>query len=63
MAPKRTPDHHSTTTCRTCEGCGRVANDGSNTPWIRWLQIPLGSSIAVLTGLVRAIPCPDCKKD
>ena len=46
--------------CRKCEGCGEIANDGENTPWRTWLELPLGSARAVLAGIVRPMPCPDC---
>jgi hypothetical protein len=46
--------------CPTCEGCGQIANDDSQTPWSAWLDLPLKSSAAVLMGLVRPLPCPTC---
>ena len=46
--------------CPKCEGCGKIANDDEGTPWKHWLDIPLGSSMAVLVGLVKPIDCPEC---
>jgi ribosomal protein S27E len=47
--------------CMRCEGCGQIANDDDGTPWTVWLQLPLESSVAVLSGLVKPIKCPDCQ--
>lgn len=46
--------------CDRCDGCGRIANSESGEPWTAWAELPLKSSTAVLIGLVRPIPCPDC---
>jgi len=46
--------------CPTCEGCGRVADDGDQTSWSLWENIPLGSSAAVAHGLVKPMTCPTC---
>lgn len=46
--------------CVTCDGCGRIANDDEHTPWTFWENLPVKSAAAVLMGLVRPIPCPDC---
>lgn len=51
----------TTDICQKCEGCGQVANTDEQEPWTAWLEIPLGSSMAVVMGLVRPIPCPECK--
>ena len=50
--------------CRTCDGCGQVtiSEDGDITPWTVWTSLPLESSSAVLLGLVRPVPCPDCSE-
>lgn len=51
------------TKCDTCEGCGQVVindDDRDITPWSAWLNVPLRSSGAVLLGLVRPVPCPQC---
>jgi hypothetical protein len=45
--------------CDRCEGCGKIDN-GDGAPWTAWLSLPLQSSAAVLMGLVKPIPCPDC---
>jgi hypothetical protein len=47
-------------TCPRCRGCGQIANDDDGTPWSFWLQLPLGSSLAVLAGIVKPIACPAC---
>lgn len=47
--------------CSRCDGCGQIADDEEGTPWIAWLNLPLKSSLAVLSGLVKPIECPDCK--
>ncbi len=46
--------------CRTCEGDGQIANTDEGEPWSVWTSLPLESSLAVLAGIVRPIPCPDC---
>lgn len=46
--------------CGRCDGCGQIANSEAGEPWTAWLDMPLGSSSAVLLGLVAPIPCPDC---
>lgn len=53
-------DNENNDKCTTCEGCGKIANDDSGTPWSAWTSLPLHSSAAVLMGLVRPVPCPDC---
>jgi hypothetical protein len=47
--------------CRKCEGCGKIASDDEQTPWSRWLKLPLESSIAVVAGLVTPLECPECE--
>ena len=46
--------------CAKCAGCGKIANDDDGTAWVHWLALPLESSMAVLAGIVRPIPCPEC---
>lgn len=46
--------------CARCDGCGQVANSDDQEPWTAWLDLPLKSSLAVLAGFVRPIPCPVC---
>jgi len=47
--------------CPRCDGCGQIANDEEGAPWTAWLELPLKSSLAVLSGEVEPIECPDCK--
>ena len=47
--------------CDRCAGCGQIANDDDGTPWKYWAELPAQSAIAVHLGLVRPIPCPECK--
>lgn len=46
--------------CARCDGCGRVADSEHEEPWTAWMSLPLRSSLAVLTGMVRPKPCPEC---
>jgi len=46
--------------CPKCDGCGKVATDDDQTPWSHWTSLPHASSAAVLMGLVKPVPCPDC---
>lgn len=46
--------------CARSDGCGQVANSDDQEPWTVWLDLPLRSAAAVLLGLVRPIPCPEC---
>jgi hypothetical protein len=48
-------------TCDKCDGCGRIANSEKGEPWTDWERLPPGSDLAVRLGIVRPIPCPDCK--
>jgi len=47
--------------CGKCEGCGQIANDDDGTPWKYWAEVPIASSMAILMGQVKPIPCPECK--
>ena len=49
--------------CETCDGCGKVANTDDQEPWTDWLALPLQSQGAMVLGLVKPIPCPDCDGD
>lgn len=49
------------TECGTCAGCGRIANDDDRTPWKYWEELPVQSALAVVAGIVRPLPCPDCR--
>ena len=55
-------DHESKTQkCTKCDGCGQVADTEEQEPWSDWLALPLGSSVAVLIGMVKPITCPACE--
>jgi hypothetical protein len=47
--------------CTRCDGCGQIANSEDGEPWTAWASLPLHSSLAVVAGIVKPIPCPDCK--
>lgn len=47
--------------CGRCDGCGQIADDDEGTPWSYWLNLPARSAGAMLTGLVKPLPCPVCK--
>lgn len=47
-------------TCPRCRGCGQIASGDEGAPWSDWLALPLGSSLAVLAGIVKPISCPTC---
>lgn len=46
--------------CGRCNGCGQIANSKDGEPWNDWEDLPPGSNVAVLMGLVKPIPCPTC---
>lgn len=46
--------------CPTCDGCGKVANTRRGEPWTEWTSLPLLSSAAVLSGIVRPVSCVRC---
>lgn len=46
--------------CLKCDGCGRVANTDAEEPWTQWAELPVQSAAAVLMGIVKPIPCPEC---
>lgn len=46
--------------CDRCRGCGLIASSDDGEPWSVWLDMPLGSSAAVLMGLIFPLPCPEC---
>jgi hypothetical protein len=46
--------------CKTCAGCGYVANDDERSPWTHWANLPPGADLAVRLGIVKRGPCPDC---
>lgn len=46
--------------CDRCWGCGLIASSEDGEPWTMWLDLPLKSSLAVVMGIVRPLPCPKC---
>ncbi len=46
--------------CHKCHGCGQVATDDEQTPWIFWEELPRGSDLAVQLGMVSPVTCPAC---
>jgi hypothetical protein len=46
--------------CSKCFGCGKIANDDDQSPWVLWEALEWPENIAVVSGLVHAIPCPKC---
>lgn len=46
--------------CPRCEGCGQLADTDDREPWTAWTSLPLQSSMAVLLGAVKPIPCDQC---
>jgi hypothetical protein len=46
--------------CQRCDGCGKIASGEEGAPWTAWTDMPLGSSAAVIMGIVKPITCPDC---
>ena len=49
--------------CQRCDDCGQIADSEDGAPWHVWANLPPGSDIAVRMGIVKPIPCPDCKGD
>lgn len=47
--------------CDRCAGCGEIADDEDGTPWKYWVELPDGANLAARMGIVKAIPCPECK--
>jgi hypothetical protein len=48
--------------CPRCAGCGQIADDDEGTPWRYWAELPTPENFAVLTGVVKPIPCPECSQ-
>ena len=46
--------------CVKCDGCGKVADTDDQEPWSTWMKLPVQSAAAILIGLVKPIPCPNC---
>ena len=59
-APKVKPLDAAVPSCPRCDGCGKLADTEQKEPWTQWTSMPLHSSMAVLSGIVKPIPCPDC---
>jgi hypothetical protein len=47
--------------CGRCDGCGRIADSEDGEPWTVWSSLPAGANLAVLAGIVRPVPCPECR--
>lgn len=47
--------------CTHCAGCGQIADTEEGEPWKYWLELPVGSALAVIAGIVKPIPCPMCQ--
>jgi hypothetical protein len=47
--------------CKSCNGCGAVANDDEATPWTYWAELEPPANLAVQAGIVKPIECPSCK--
>lgn len=52
-----------TAECPKCRGERWVANTADQEPWSAWQDLPPGSNISILYGLVRKIPCPLCNPE
>ncbi len=46
--------------CMRCDGCGQIANSDDGESWTSWENLPPGSDLAVVVGLVFPITCPVC---
>jgi hypothetical protein len=46
--------------CGRCDGCGKIASGDEGAPWSTWMAMPVQSSLAVLAGIVKPLPCPTC---
>lgn len=46
--------------CDRCEGCRQLADTEAREPWTAWTSLPVASSLAVLLGAVKPIPCDAC---
>lgn len=46
--------------CPRCEGCGQLASTPDREPWTAWENLPPGSDLAVVAGLVKPIQCDEC---
>lgn len=46
--------------CDRCDGEGKIADSEGGEPWSSWAELPPGSDLAVRTGIVKPMDCPDC---
>lgn len=46
--------------CTRCNGCGRIADSADGEAWTCWTSLPAHSAIAVIAGIVKPVPCPEC---
>lgn len=47
--------------CQRCEGCGQIADSEEGEPWSDWMALPVSAAFAVVSGLVKPVPCPSCR--
>jgi hypothetical protein len=47
--------------CPKCLGDKQIADSDDGEPWSAWANLPPGSDLAVRTGMVKPITCPECK--
>ena len=46
--------------CQNCDGCGRVASGEEGASWATWMELPIQSALAVTSGTVKPMQCPEC---
>lgn len=46
--------------CPRCEGCKQIASGDEGEPWYVWAELPPPSNLAVVMGVVKPLPCPEC---
>jgi len=46
--------------CKTCLGCGLVADTKEQEPWTVWQNLPIKNAGSLLMGLIKPMPCPEC---
>lgn len=51
----------TTIKCQRCAGCGKLADDDDETPWVYWAELPSPSNLAVVMGIVTPHDCPECE--
>lgn len=47
--------------CGRCDGCGYIADSDDAEPWTAWANLPVQSALAIQMGMVKPVPCPECK--